>query len=182
MKLPIIIASAIAFSTPAAFAGCNSATTTSANSGEIETIYAAHHEEMTADIVDTAGAAGFDTFLAAATAAGLVDALRGEGPLTVFAPTDEAFAALGEETINELLKPENKDQLVGILTYHVIAGRVEAADLIGKTTEAETLNGTVTVDGTDGVMVNSANVVSADIEASNGIIHVIDTVLLPPSA
>ncbi|HBJ92959.1 MAG TPA: fasciclin, partial [Hyphomonadaceae bacterium] len=114
-----------------------------------------------------------------AEAAGLVDALRGDGPLTVFAPTDEAFAALGEDTIATLLEPENKDQLAAILSYHVIAGRVEAADLVGTTTEAETLNGTVSIDGTDGVMVNSATVIQADVEASNGIIHVIDTVLIP---
>ena len=123
--------------------------------------------------------AGFDTLLAAAKAAGLVSALQGDGPLTVFAPTDEAFAKLGDDTIATLLKPENKDKLAGILKYHVIAGKVKSKDLAGKTLTASTLNGDTMVDGTNGVMINNAKVIKADVKASNGIIHVIDTVLIP---
>lgn len=135
------------------------------------------------DIVDTAAAAGsFNTLLAAAEAAGLVDALKGEGPLTVFAPTDEAFAKLPAGTVESLLLPENKEQLAGILKLHVIAGqKVKSGDLAGKQLEAETLNGTIAIDGTEGVRVNGASVIKADVRASNGIIHVIDTVLLPGS-
>lgn len=140
----------------------------------------AEYAKTTADIVDTAAAAGsFTTLLAAAEAAGLVDALKGDGPLTVFAPTDEAFEKLPEGTVASLLLPENQDQLAGILKLHVIAGKVKSKDLAGQQIEAETLNGTVSIDGTDGVTVNGAKVISADIKASNGIIHVIDTVLLP---
>ena len=179
MKSLIALTALVATLSMPAFADCANATATRSAQTEIETTYAGHHSEMQADIVGTAQDAGFTTLLAAAEAAGLVDALRGDGPLTVFAPTDEAFAALGEDTIATLLEPENKDQLAAILSYHVIAGRVEAADLVGKTTEAETLNGTVSIDGTDGVKVNSATVIQADVEASNGIIHVIDTVLIP---
>ena len=135
------------------------------------------------DIVDTAVAAGqFETLAAALTAAGLVDTLKGPGPFTVFAPTDEAFAALPAGTVEDLLKPENKDQLIAILTYHVVAGEVMAADVV-EMTEAETVNGAmveVKVDGSN-VMINNAEVTTTDIEASNGVIHVIDTVLLPPS-
>ncbi len=136
-----------------------------------------------ADIVETAAAAGsFKTLLAAAEAAGLVDALKGDGPLTVFAPTDAAFAALPAGTVEHLLKPENKHQLADILKLHVIAGKkVKAADLAGKTLSAKTLNGDVFIDGTDGVKVNDATVITADVKASNGIIHVIDKVLLPAS-
>lgn len=140
---------------------------------------AKYETKASKDIVATAEAAGFTTLLAAAKAAGLVEALQGEGPLTVFAPTDEAFAKLGDETIATLLKPENKDQLAGILKYHVIAGKVKSKDLAGQTITAETLNGTINVDGTDGVKINNATVVQADVKASNGIIHVIDTVLIP---
>ncbi len=133
------------------------------------------------DIVDTAVAAGsFKTLVAAVQAAGLVDTLKGDGPFTVFAPTDEAFAKLPEGTVESLLEPDNKDQLQAILTYHVLAGKVVAADVTGKAMDAETVNGqTIAVDGTNGVTVNGANVVSADVSASNGVIHVIDTVLLP---
>lgn len=134
------------------------------------------------DIVDTAAEAGtFETLIAAVTAADLVDALKGEGPLTVFAPTDDAFAALPEGTVETLLLPENKDQLIAVLTYHVVAGKVMSTDLTDDMT-AETLQGsTILIDLDNGVMVNGANVVSADIEASNGVIHVIDAVILPPS-
>ena len=142
----------------------------------------AGYEKATADIVDTAAAAGsFTTLLAAADAAGLVDALRGESPLTVFAPTDEAFAALPAGTVETLLKPENKDQLAAILKLHVISGKVKSKDLAGKTLIADTLGGAVNIDATNGVKVNDAAVTTADIRASNGIIHVIDKVLLPSS-
>ena len=134
-----------------------------------------------ADIVDTAVAAGsFETLVAAVQAADLVETLKGEGPFTVFAPTDEAFAALPEGTVESLLLPENKDQLVAVLTYHVVPGKVMSADLAGKTLEAETVQGTsVAIDATDGVTVDGANVIAADVEATNGVIHVIDAVILP---
>lgn len=133
------------------------------------------------DIVDTAVAAGpFKTLVAAVQAAGLVDTLKGEGPFTVFAPTDDAFAKLPAGALDRLLEPANKEQLQSILTYHVVAGQVMSADLLGKTTDAATVNGqSVSIDALDGVKVNNAKVVSADIEAGNGVIHVIDTVLLP---
>ena len=133
------------------------------------------------DIVDTAVEAGsFNTLAAALTAAGLVDTLKGEGPFTVFAPTDEAFAKLPEGSVENLLKPENKDQLVAVLTYHVVAGKVMAADVV-KLDSATTVNGAdVMIKASDeGVMVDGASVVTTDIKASNGVIHVIDTVILP---
>ena len=133
------------------------------------------------DIVDTAvGAGSFKTLAAALTAAGLVDTLKGKGPFTVFAPTDDAFAKLPKGTVEDLLKPENKAKLVSILTYHVVAGSVKAADVV-KLTSAKTVEGTdvkIKVDGAN-VMVNDAKVTATDIEASNGIIHVIDTVIMP---
>ena len=134
------------------------------------------------DIVDTAVSAGtFETLVAAVTAAGLVDTLKGEGPFTVFAPTDEAFAALPEGTVDSLLLEENLDQLVGILTYHVVAGEVLSTDL-SDGMMATTLQGTDITIGTEGgVTVNGANVITADIATSNGVIHVIDAVLLPAS-
>ena len=133
------------------------------------------------DIVDTAIAAGqFSTLVAAVQAAGLVDTLKSEGPFTVFAPTDAAFAALPEGTVENLLKPENKDQLVAVLTYHVVAGKVMAADIAGKTMEVDSVQGSaISVNAMNGVMVDNANVVTADIETSNGVIHVIDAVILP---
>ncbi|WP_298976823.1 fasciclin domain-containing protein [uncultured Roseobacter sp.] len=133
------------------------------------------------DIVEVAQSAGsFNTLVAAVSAADLVDTLKSDGPFTVFAPTDEAFAALPEGTVETLLKPENKDQLTAILTYHVIPGKVMAADLAGKRLSVATVNGAeVHVDGRNGVKVEQANVISADVEASNGVIHVIDSVLLP---
>jgi uncharacterized surface protein with fasciclin (FAS1) repeats len=136
------------------------------------------------DIVDTAVAAGqFKTLASALQAAGLVDTLKGDGPFTVFAPTDEAFAKLPAGTVENLLKPENKDQLVAILTYHVVPGKVEAADVV-KLDEAKTVNGKmvdIEVKG-DTAMVNDAKVTKTDIAASNGVIHVIDTVILPPKS
>jgi len=133
------------------------------------------------DIVDTAIAAGqFSTLVAAVQAAGLVDTLKGEGPFTVFAPTDAAFSALPEGTVENLLKPENKDQLVAVLTYHVVSGKVMSADIAGKTMEVDSVQGSaITVNAMNGVKVDNANVVSADIETSNGVIHVIDAVILP---
>ncbi len=132
------------------------------------------------DIVDTAVKAdGFETLVAAVQAAGLVDTLKGEGPFTVFAPTDEAFAALPEGTLDDLLKPENKDQLTAILTYHVVPGKVMSGDLENNMMAATAQGGDLTIMTEDGVTVNGANVVTADIEASNGVIHVIDAVILP---
>ncbi len=138
---------------------------------------------MKKDIVDTAAGAGsFETLLAAATAAELVDTLKGDGPFTLFAPTDEAFAALPEGTVETLLMPENKDQLTAILTYHVVPGKVMSTDL-SNGMEAETVNGAaVTIMTEGGVKVQDASVVTADIEASNGVIHVIDSVILPPES
>jgi len=134
-----------------------------------------------ADIVDTAVSAGsFNTLVAAVQAAGLVDTLKGKGPYTVFAPTDEAFAKLPEGTVETLLMPENKDQLVAILTYHVVPAKVMSADIAGKRAQVLTVQGDkLKVNAKNGVKVNKSNVVQADIEASNGVIHVIDTVLLP---
>ncbi len=135
------------------------------------------------DIVDTAiGAGQFNTLVAAVQAAGLVDTLKGDGPFTVFAPTDAAFAKLPEGTVENLLKPENKDQLVAVLTYHVLPGKVMSGDIAGKKLDAETVQGsTVSIDAMSGVMVDNATVVQADIAAKNGVIHVIDTVILPNS-
>ena len=136
---------------------------------------------MDKDIVDTAAAAGsFNTLLAAATAAGLVDTLKGDGPFTVFAPTDDAFAALPEGTVEALLA--DPEALAGILTYHVVPGAVMSTDLVDDM-KAGTVNGAeITIDLDNGVMVNDATVVAADVEASNGVIHVIDKVILPPES
>ena len=136
------------------------------------------------DIVDTAVAAGqFNTLAAALTAAGLVETLKGEGPFTVFAPTDAAFAALPAGTVDALLKPENKDKLTAVLTYHVVPGKVMAADVV-KVTDAKTVNGATIAIKAEGdrVMINDAKVTNADVEASNGVIHVIDKVILPPES
>ncbi len=135
------------------------------------------------DIVDTAVAAGqFNTLAAALEAADLIDTLKGDGPFTVFAPTDAAFAKLPDGTVEMLLKPENRDKLVAILTYHVVPGKVKAADVV-KLSEATTVNGqdvAITV-ADNGVQIDNANVIKADIGASNGVIHVIDTVIIPAS-
>ena len=133
------------------------------------------------DIVDTAVAAGsFKTLVAALKAAGLVDTLKGKGPFTVFAPTDDAFAKLPAGTVDELLKPENKQKLIAILTYHVVAGKVTAAQAM-KLNSAKTVNGESLNISTEGstVKINDATVTKADIMCSNGVIHVIDTVLMP---
>jgi uncharacterized surface protein with fasciclin (FAS1) repeats len=136
------------------------------------------------DIVDTAVATGqFKTLASALDAAGLVGTLKGDGPFTVFAPTDEAFSKLPAGTVENLLKPENKDQLVAVLTYHVVPGTVKAADVV-KLDEVKTVNGKmvdINVKG-DTAMVNNAKVTKVDIPASNGVIHVIDTVILPPKS
>jgi uncharacterized surface protein with fasciclin (FAS1) repeats len=135
----------------------------------------------TKDIVDTAVSAGsFKTLTTALAAAGLVETLKGKGPFTVFAPTDEAFAKLPAGTVESLLKPANKQKLTAILTYHVVAGNVKAADVI-KLSSAKTLNGKLVTIKTVGgkVLINGATVVKADIAATNGTIHVIDTVLMP---
>lgn len=131
------------------------------------------------DIVDTAVAAGsFTTLAAALDAAGLIDTLKGPGPFTVFAPTDAAFAKLPEGAVDGLLK--DKAKLTSILTYHVVPGKVMAADVAGKETMAKSVQGSeIKVNGTDGVMVDGAKVVQADIAADNGVIHVIDQVIMP---
>jgi uncharacterized surface protein with fasciclin (FAS1) repeats len=141
----------------------------------------AHSSNHGKDIVDTAVSAGsFNTLVAAVKAADLVDTLKGEGPFTVFAPTDEAFAKLPAGTVEDLLKPENKEKLQAILLYHVVPGKVMAADVV-KVTSAKTANEMdlkVMVDG-NMVKINEAQVVQTDIMTSNGVIHVIDTVLIP---
>jgi len=135
------------------------------------------------DIVETAIAAGnFSTLADALTAAGLIDTLKGNGPFTVFAPTDEAFAKLPPQTLSDLLKPENREKLTAILTYHVVPGKVTASQ-VANISQAITVQGqSLKVDTKDGVKINDAKVIAADVEASNGIIHVIDTVLLPATA
>lgn len=161
--------------------GASSEPTTSAEStGSEETAEAA----TSMDIVDTAvGAGSFSTLVAAVQAAGLEETLRGDGPFTVFAPTDEAFAALPPGTVDSLLLPENREQLRAILLYHVASGRLMASDVVGAD-GVPTVNGAtapVAAGGAGGVTVGGANVVSTDIECSNGVIHVIDAVMMPPS-
>lgn len=139
--------------------------------------------EQKVDIVETAIAAGnFSTLAKALTAAGLVETLKGTGPFTVFAPTDEAFAKLPQQTLSDLLKPENKEKLTAILTYHVVPDKVMASQ-VAKISQAITVQGqSLRVDTKDGVRINDAKVIAADVEASNGVIHVIDSVLLPSTA
>lgn len=139
--------------------------------------------EYEKDIVETAVAAGsFQTLVAAVKAAGLVETLQGDGPFTVFAPTDDAFAKLPEGTVESLLKPENRDKLVAILTYHVVPGRLMASDVVGssylKTVQGQKIK--VALKG-DKAMVDDAVILKTDIETSNGVIHVIDSVILPES-
>ena len=140
---------------------------------------ASKEESSAADIVDTAVAAGnFQTLVSAVEEAGLVDTLKGEGPFTVFAPTDEAFAKIPQEQLESLL--ENKTQLTAVLTYHVIAGKVMSTDLTDDMAVATVQGDNVTINlDEDGVMVNDAKVVQADIECINGVVHAIDTVLMP---
>ncbi len=161
-----------AASSPAALAGEN------CTKNSVTKVVYQKEEQM--DIVETAVDAGsFKTLVAAEKAAGLVDTLKGKGPFTVFAPTDAAFQKLPAGTLETLLKPENKDKLVAILTYHVVAGDVKAADVV-KLTAAKTVQGQpVTIDAADGVKINDAKVVQADIACGNGVIHVIDAVLIP---
>ena len=143
--------------------------------------FAGQYKEKSADIVDTAVSAGdFGTLAAALQAGDLVATLKGEGPFTVFAPTDEAFAKLPEGTVENLLKPENKDQLVAVLTYHVTPGKVTAEQVVGLNS-ADTVNGEMLSINVDegSVFVNDAQVIKTDVMASNGVIHVIDTVLIP---
>ena len=138
-------------------------------------------QEASSDIVDTAvGAGKFTTLVAAVKAAGLVETLKGSGPFTVFAPSDEAFAKIPKETLQNLLKPENKKQLQEILTYHVVAGKVMAKDVVGLT-QAKTVNGqSVEIAVADGkVSIDGANVVATDVECKNGVIHIIDAVIMP---
>ena len=146
---------------------------------------AGHHGEMkkSKDIVDTAVSAGqFETLAAALEAAGLIETLKGDGPFTVFAPTDAAFAALPEGTVENLLKPENRDQLIAVLTYHVVPGKVTSKEVV-KLDSATTVNGAdISIEVDMGkVRIDDATVTTADIDASNGVIHVIDTVILPKS-
>ncbi|MEM5516141.1 fasciclin domain-containing protein [Henriciella sp. AS95] len=147
--------------------------------------HAEHHMEKSEkmDIVDTAASNdAFSTLVTAVTEADLVEALKGDGPFTVFAPTNEAFAALPEGTLDTLLMEENQDQLQGILKLHVVSGKIMAGDIAEGSTEVETLAGdtiTVTKDSHGAVTVGDADVVTADVKASNGVIHVIDSVILP---
>lgn len=135
----------------------------------------------TNNIIENAvNSADHTTLVAAVQAAGLVETLSGEGPFTVFAPTDEAFAALPEGTVESLLLPENRDQLVSILTYHVVPGAVMSTDLTDDMMAATVEGSDIMIDLDSGVMVNDATVIAADIEASNGVIHVIDAVIMPP--
>lgn len=151
-------------------------------------VHAGHHEgghamapKAQGDLVETAVAAGeFKTLAAALSAAGLVETLKGTGPFTVFAPTDAAFAALPPGTVESLLEPANKDKLVAILTYHVVPGRIPAARVVGMGMATTVQGGSVAIDATGGkVMVDGATVVMPDVKATNGVIHVIDKVLMP---
>lgn len=132
------------------------------------------------DIVDTAVAAGaFKTLVAAVQAAGLVDTLKGTGPFTVFAPTDDAFAKLPESAVADFLKPENKAKLQGVLTYHVVPGKVLAAEVLKLKSTKSVQGQDLAIDTTAGVKVNGANVIQTDIVCTNGVIHIIDSVMLP---
>jgi uncharacterized surface protein with fasciclin (FAS1) repeats len=155
-------------------------TLSSCSSDSEKTMDTATEETTVGTIVDVAAGAGnFSTLVAAVTAADLVETLSGEGPFTVFAPTDEAFAALPEGVLDALLLPENKETLVKILTYHVVSGKVMAADVTDG--DVATVEGqTIALSTASGVTVNGATVVSADVPASNGVIHAIDAVILPP--
>lgn len=149
--------------------------------GAVAALSACAMDDGGMDIVDIAASNDdFSTLVAAVTAAELVETLKGEGPFTVFAPTNAAFDALPDGTVASLLEPDAKDALTGVLTYHVVAGAVMSESLAGQKIDVETVQGgTISIDGTDGVTVNGVNVVTADIVATNGVIHVIDGVLLP---
>jgi uncharacterized surface protein with fasciclin (FAS1) repeats len=175
-----VLATAMLASTVSAGNKCSSSRVV-CNSGQVRYIQTAHPAAKKPDIVDTAVSAGsFKTLVAAVKAAGLVDTMKGKGPFTVFAPTDEAFAKLPAGTVEELLKPENRKKLQSILTYHVVAGQVEAADVV-KLSSAKTVQGQlIDINVKDGkVKVDGANVVKTDIHTANGVIHVIDSVILP---
>jgi uncharacterized surface protein with fasciclin (FAS1) repeats len=183
MKTKILTLAALASLPFAAFAGSSCGSSCGSSEKASMVTYQKASYSAKADIVDTAVAAGsFNTLVAAVQAAGLVDTLKGDGPFTVFAPTDAAFAALPAGTVESLLLPENKDQLVAILTYHVVPAKVLAKDVAAG--EAPTVNGqTVTIAITDGgVTVEGANVIQTDVLASNGVIHVIDQVIIPGDA
>jgi uncharacterized surface protein with fasciclin (FAS1) repeats len=174
MKTILSFAAAIAIGTSSAFAHSGSCAADEAS--------ASHGHSYSKDIVAVASGAGsFNTLVAAVQAAGLVETLQGKGPFTVFAPTDAAFKKLPAGTVESLLKPENKDKLVAILTYHVVPGKVMAADV--KTMKAKTVNGQSVqlAVSTKGVKIDNAKVVKTDVMASNGVIHVIDQVILPKS-
>jgi uncharacterized surface protein with fasciclin (FAS1) repeats len=160
--------------------GSSKSESTTEETATEEVVEAYEAKEEAKDIVALAmDTEALSTLVAAVKAAGLVETLQGDGPFTVFAPTNEAFAALPEGTLDELLKPENKDKLVSILTYHVVSGKVMSTDL-SDGMKAATVNGAdLTITTTGGVKVNTANVAMADIEASNGVVHVIDAVILP---
>lgn len=179
MALPLV-----ALAAALSLAACSPAAEAPAPTPVVETAPAPEPAPVVAkDIVDTAvGAGSFNTLVAAVQAADLESTLRGAGPFTVFAPTDAAFAALPAGTVENLLKPENKAQLAAILTYHVLPAEVMAADIGMNTVEPATVQGKMlkVVGSADGVMVNDAKVVTADVDASNGVIHVIDKVLMPP--
>ena len=165
----LAIALALGAASPLAFAGQGTTKAASANT------------RAQADIVDTAVAAGqFNTLAAALKAAGLVDTLKGPGPFTVFAPTDAAFAALPAGTVENMLKPENRDQLVKVLTYHVVPGKVPASRVVGMKSATTVQGGQLDIAASgDGVTVGGARVTATDVAASNGVIHVIDKVLIP---
>lgn len=185
-KLNYLFAGALFFAIVACGGGESKSEETETATEEMVTEEVAVEEnvavEESKDIVALAiGTESLSTLVAAVKAAGLVETLQGDGPFTVFAPTNEAFAALPEGTLDDLLKPENKEKLASILTYHVVAGKVMSTDL-SDGMKAATVNGAeVTITTADGAKVNGANVVSADVEASNGVVHVIDTVILPPT-
>jgi uncharacterized surface protein with fasciclin (FAS1) repeats len=180
-KAVIVTGLFAALAAPAFATSCSSGNSDKAAGHTHEVDQASMTEMKKMDIVGTAVHAGsFNTLVAAVKAAGLVEVLQGDGPFTVFAPTDEAFAKLPEGTVEELLKPENKDKLVAILTYHVVPGSVKSTDVV-KLESAETVQGQkVSINVKDGnVMVDNAMVTAVDIEATNGVIHVIDNVILP---
>lgn len=182
MKMKNVLSAALTLAIPFGLVAAPVYAESACSSKAKATAASSEAESKPKDIVDTAVAAGsFKTLAAALGAAGLVDALKGPGPFTVFAPTDAAFAKLPAGTVEDLLKPENKEQLVAILKYHVVPGKVLAADVTGLK-KATTLSGKdVKIDTKSGVVVGGAKVSATDIEASNGVIHVIDSVMLPPT-
>lgn len=175
MRLIALAAAAAALTTAPALAG-DHASAKAVKGGD-------YGRTAQADIVDTAVSAGqFNTLVAAVQAAGLVDTLKGDGPFTVFAPVDAAFAGLPEGEVERLLQPENRHELVDILTFHVVPGAVTSDQLAGQILSVETVEGSnVLIDATNGVRVGNATVIQADIETANGIIHVVDRVIIPTS-